>query len=93
MNLIEKIIDRYFMRKIARRLIYQAKCFMYIDLYYIELKDKIEIYANYADERKRLKHARKICNIDRESIFSFLTDFEYCNDEFRKKLDSILKEK
>lgn len=91
MKLVEKIIDKYFMRKIAKRLIEQAKMLMYIDLYYIELKDKIEIYANYADEKNRLQHARKICSIDKESILSFLTDFEYCNDEFRSRLDKILK--
>lgn len=62
----------------------------YLDFYYVEYKDRIEIYANYSDKRKTLAKPRKITTISNESIIYVLANFNEAFKEFKAKVDEIM---
>lgn len=90
--MLDRIIDKYFMRKLAITLIDRVKNVMYLDFYCVPLKDKLEIYVNYAEPRKRLQEFRKVCAINKHDVFSAIANFNDYEKRFREKVEYALKE-
>ena len=90
--MLEKIIDKYFMKKLADALIHRIKFTMLVDLRYIELKGKVEIYVNHVDERKRFEKYRKVYEIYRYDIISVIANFNEYERNFEKRINDVLKE-
>lgn len=88
--MLEKILDKYYRKKIAKEFMHGAKMIFYLDFYYVEYKDRIEIYANYSDERKTLAKPRKITTISNESIIYVLANFNEAFKKFKAKVDEIM---
>lgn len=90
--MLDRIIDKYFMKKLAITLIDRVKALMYLDFYCIPLKDKLEIYVNYADTRKRLHDPRKVCVINRYDVFNAIANFNDYEKRFKERVEDALKE-
>lgn len=90
--MLDRIIDKYFMRKLASTLIDRVKVLMFLDFYCIPLKDKVEIYVNYAEPQKRLYDPRKVCVINRYDVFSAIANFNDYEKRFKEKVEYALKE-
>lgn len=90
--MLDRIIDKYFMRKLAITLINRAKALMCLDFFCIPLKDKLAIYVNYAEPKKRLYDCRKVCVINRHDVFSAIANFNDYEKIFQEKVEDALKE-
>lgn len=90
--MLDRIIDKYFMRKLARTLIDRARVLRFFDFYYIPLKDKLEIYVNYAEPKKKLYDPRKVCVINRHDVFNAIANFNDYVKRFEEKVECALKE-
>lgn len=90
--MLDKIMDKYFMKKLANTLIGRARATMYLDFYYVPVKDKLEIYVNYAEPRNRLYEPRKVCVINRNDIITAIGNFENYEKRFKEKIEYALKE-
>lgn len=90
--MLDRIIDKYFMKKLAITLINRAKALMCLDFFCIPLKDKLEIYVNYAEPKKRLYNCRKVCVINRNDVFSAIANFNDYLKKFEEKVKYALEE-
>lgn len=90
--MLDRIIDKYFMRKLATTLIYGVKELMYLDFFCIPLKDKLEIYVNYAEPKKKLYDNRRVCSINRNDVFYAIANFNDYSKIFQERVEDVLKE-
>ena len=90
--MLDRIIDKYFMRKLATTLIERVRVLMLLDFYCIPLKDKVEKYVNYAEPKKKLHDPRKVCVINRHDVFSAIANFNDYEKRFKEKVEHALKE-
>ena len=90
--MLDRIIDKYFMRKLATTLIDRAKALMCLDFYCIPSKDKLEIYVNYAEPKKKLYDPRRVCAINKYDVFYAITNFSEYEEQFEKRVEYVLKE-
>jgi len=90
--MLDRIIDKYFMRKLAITLINRVKALRCLDFFCIPLKDKLEIYVNYAEPKKRLYNCRKVCVINRHDVFSAIANFNDYVKRFEERVEDVLKE-
>lgn len=91
--MLDRILDKYFMKKLVYTLIDRARATMYLDFYCIPVKDKLEIYVNYAEPREKLYECRKVCVINRFDVFSAIANFSDYEKRFKEKIEYALKEK
>lgn len=89
--MLEKILDKYYRKKIAKELMHGAKMIFYLDFYYVEYKTKIEIYANYIEKEKALLNHRKIYTIDNDDIIYILANFNESFKEFKSRVEKVMK--
>lgn len=90
--MLDRIIDKYFMKKLASTLIDRVRVLMFLDFYCIPLKDKVEIYVNYAEPQKRLYDHRKVCVINKYDVFNAIANFNDYSKKFQERVEDALKE-
>lgn len=90
--MLDRIIDKYFMKKLAITLINRAKALRCLDFSCIPLKDKLEIYVNYAEPKKRLYDPRRVCSINRNDVFYAIANFNDYSKIFQERVEDVLKE-
>ena len=90
--MLDRIIDKYFMKKLAITLTNRLSAIMCLDFYYIPLKDKLEIYVNYAEPKKKLYDNRRVCSINRNDVFYAIANFNDYSKIFQERVEDVLKE-
>lgn len=89
--MVEKILDNYYRKKLAKEFINGAKMTFHLNFYYVEYKTKIEIYANYVEKQNALLNPKKIYTINNDNIIYILANFNESFKEFKTRVDEIMK--
>lgn len=92
--MIKKILDRYFLEKIAEEVVRTIKMTMYIDIYFVRHKNKITFYCNYVEESKRLLQDRVLGTIENTDIIHILiniTEYTKYISGLEDRINKILK--
>lgn len=90
--MLDRILDKYFIRKLTNTLIDRVRATMYLDFYCVEEKDKLEIYVNYAEPKKKLYDPRRVCAINRNDVFYAIANFNDYSKIFQERVEDVLKE-
>ena len=87
--MLDKIIDKYLIRKIVKKLIDNS--FRLVDFYCEEDKEGITIYVNHLNKKDRYEIYRKVVSINKESIIRYLSDAKEYQKMFNERIDEVLK--
>lgn len=89
--MLEKILDKYYLRKVVKDVIGKMREKYYLSFYIIENKHSIDILFNYKEEGKIRLMPFKVLTIRAEDIISIITDYEKFINYFEEILINIIK--
>lgn len=87
--MFDKIIDKYLIRKIVKRL---TDCSLRaVDFYCEEDKEGITIYVNKLNKRDRYERYREVISFRQEHIAQYLSNATEFHSLFNDRIDEVLK--
>lgn len=88
--MLERILDNYFINKIADYFIEYAKSIYFLDFKKRKGKNIIYIDVNYKeDDKKRLENYRKVISISKEDVIGIISDINNAKKTFRERIREV----
>lgn len=89
--MLERILDKYFLNKIADYFIDYAKSIYFLDFKKRKGKNIIYIDVNYKeDDEKRLENYRKVVSIAKEDAIDIILDIKNAKKTFIEKIKEVI---
>lgn len=88
--MLDKILDRYFAKKLGKSIL-DNLCMYDLYTYFVIEEGRMEIYINYSEESKKFKNDKMIYSIPISSSLEGLFENEQITKIIRQRIDEIFK--
>lgn len=88
--MLNRILDKYFLNKIADYFLEIGKNYYCLDFKIRIEKDTLYIDVNYKDEERRLENYRKVISISKEDVIGIISDINNAKKTFRERIEEVI---